>query len=322
MLSTAVLLALSPTLYTQPVAHDADDPAIWVHPTQPAKSRIIGTDKEFATGGIYVFDLEGQIVQRITPIDRPNNVDVETGFALNGRTVDLAVTTERGKRRLRVFAIDGEGKLEDVTGSTALFTDRQGEGQAPMGIGLWKSDTGTIRAIVSPKEGPREGYLGVFRLVANGGKVDAVFERAFGAFSGRGEIEALVVDDALGLVHYADEGYGLRTYSLKDWTLQAVFGTGYRGDREGLAVWPSRDLLVSTDQIEGGSRLFFYQRSGGGKARAILETSSDETDGIELVDRPLGEKFPAGVLVMMNSKDRNFAVYDLRTVASVLDQGG
>ena len=32
---------------TQPVKQDPDDPAIWVHPTDPTKSLVLGTDKDF-----------------------------------------------------------------------------------------------------------------------------------------------------------------------------------------------------------------------------------------------------------------------------------
>jgi 3-phytase len=44
---------------TEPVPNmgdAADDPAIWVHPVDPALSLVLGTDKK---GGLNVFDLEG-----------------------------------------------------------------------------------------------------------------------------------------------------------------------------------------------------------------------------------------------------------------------
>ena len=36
---------LVPEIITQPVKHDTDDPAIWIHPTDPSKSLVIGTDR-------------------------------------------------------------------------------------------------------------------------------------------------------------------------------------------------------------------------------------------------------------------------------------
>ena len=51
------------TVETEPVPHSgdsADDPAIWIHPTDPAQSMIIGTDKH---GGLAVYDLAGAQLQ-------------------------------------------------------------------------------------------------------------------------------------------------------------------------------------------------------------------------------------------------------------------
>ena len=45
--------------------HDSDDPAIWLYPTDPSKSLIIGTDKD-EDGALYVFDLNGTIIEEKT----------------------------------------------------------------------------------------------------------------------------------------------------------------------------------------------------------------------------------------------------------------
>jgi hypothetical protein len=45
---------------TVPPGGDADDPAIWVNPHDPAKSTIIGTDK---LGGLAVYNLAGNQIQ-------------------------------------------------------------------------------------------------------------------------------------------------------------------------------------------------------------------------------------------------------------------
>src|SRR4029450_5378929 len=66
---------------TAPLPDDPDDPAIWIHPTDPAKSVIIGTMKVAAPAGAFVVHgLGGHLRQTIAGIDRPNNVDVEYGF--------------------------------------------------------------------------------------------------------------------------------------------------------------------------------------------------------------------------------------------------
>src|SRR5918994_7895606 len=113
---------------TAPLANDPDDPAIWVHPTDPSRSLILGTMKVASpAGAVVAFGMDGQIRQLISGIDRPNNIDVEYGFRLGGRTIDIAVATERLKRQLRVFRIDpADGRLSDL-GGVPILEDQQGE---------------------------------------------------------------------------------------------------------------------------------------------------------------------------------------------------
>ena len=58
-----------------PSAGDAaDDPAIWVHPSDPAQSLVVGTDKR---SGLLVFDLAGTRTQYLE-LGNPNNVDLRS----------------------------------------------------------------------------------------------------------------------------------------------------------------------------------------------------------------------------------------------------
>src|SRR5687767_6509972 len=59
---------------TAALTNDPDDPAIWIHPSDPSRSLIIGTMKVPApAGAIVVFGMDGQTRQVISGIDRPNN---------------------------------------------------------------------------------------------------------------------------------------------------------------------------------------------------------------------------------------------------------
>ncbi|MEE9573759.1 MAG: phytase, partial [Candidatus Neomarinimicrobiota bacterium] len=57
--------AIKPAAVTEKVKHDTDDPAIWINSEDPSKSLIIGTDKD-DDGALYVFDLEGNIIEEKT----------------------------------------------------------------------------------------------------------------------------------------------------------------------------------------------------------------------------------------------------------------
>ncbi|MEJ5170788.1 MAG: phytase [Fimbriimonadales bacterium] len=316
----------------EPVKEDADDIAIWVHPTRPERSLLIGNDKTAApTGGIYVYDLSGRIRQRLLGVDRPNNVDVEFGLRLQGRTVDIAVATERLQRRLRVYAIDPRTlSLRDVSGNTGVFEGEQGERGAPMGIGLYRRPSdGAIFAFVSPKEGPTEGYLGVYRLVPNGPKVDCRPVARVGSFSGEGEIEAIAVDDELGHVYYADEGHSVRKIFAdpehpRFGEQLAEFGHRfYQGDREGLAVYSlpgGRGFLLSSNQIKGGSEVLVYDRRSPHALLARLRLGADDTDGLDCTSKPL-PGFPHGLLAVMNSEGKNYLVADFGAALAKLNEG-
>jgi 3-phytase len=318
-------VSISASGATAAVDADADDPALWRHPGDPARSLILGTDKRAGDGALFVFNLDGSVRQRIGGLDRPNNVDVEYDVALGSWRGDVAVLTERLAGRLRLYAIPADGSaLVDLApaGLPVLA--------APMGIGLYRRPAdGALFAIVSPSSGPSLGYLAQYRIDADAlGAPRATLVRRFGAFSGSGEIEAIVVDDELGHVYAADERCCLRKYaadpqaSNADAELARFGEAGYRGDREGLAIvatGPGRGYLLSVDQIGGGSVIHFYRREGDDgmphrhAAQARVATDADATDGIEASAGTL-PGHPGGLLVLMNSSGRNFLRYPLEAL--------
>lgn len=321
---------LNPVVITDTLPGDSDDPAIWLHPTDPAQSLILGTEKGDSTGGVYVFDLQGRIdrTRSVTPLMRMNNVDAVAQAMLGGSPRDIAVATERNRQMLRVFslpdmrAIDGGGLLL-FDGDTA---------RAPMGVSLYRRPSdGVTFAIAGGKSGPTDGtYLWQYRLDADAnGVVRATKVREFGNYSGRKEIEAITVDDANGYVYYSDEGVGVRKYfadpdsgnaELALFATQHVFD-----DHEGLAIF-ERDArtgyLVMSDQ--GAGRLQVFTREGTAQnphehtLLAVIPVRALETDGVEVTSRPVGSAFPEGLLVMM-SDGGAFHYYDWRDVQRLID---
>ncbi|MFC9292107.1 phytase, partial [Streptomyces sp. NPDC057052] len=120
----------TPALYDDEAGgnSDADDPAIWRNAADPDASLVVATAKE---GGLRVYDLGARLVQSLAapagpgPGDAPgryNNVDVVQGLKLSTGRADLAVTTDRGNDRLRIYRIDpaSPGRpLSDVTDPAA-----------------------------------------------------------------------------------------------------------------------------------------------------------------------------------------------------------
>jgi 3-phytase len=322
---------LQPAVLTTAVANDADDPAIWINAANPEQSLIVGTNKVAAPdGALYVFGLDGTVRQVVKPLDRPNNVDIEYKLITPAGPVDIAVATERYQSRLRVYRIDESGLTPIDGGGIKVLDGETKEAAMPMGVSLYRRPhDGAIFAVVAPKTGGTANYLWQYRLTfdAAANSVRGALVRRFGNFSGGGEIEAVVVDDPLGYVYYADEEFGLRKWHADpdhpeaNGELAVFARQGFTSQREGLAIIEQNDgtgLIICSDQIAGGSVLHVYRREGQpgqphqhDPALAVVTTTADATDGIDGTSAVLGGRFRSGLLAMMNSKGRNFHLYDL-----------
>ena len=306
-----------PTLITEKVPHDSDDPAIWVNKESPSQSIIFGTNKDEVNGGVYAFDLKGNIIddKSITGLNYPNNVDVEYGFRLTDSTkTDILVFTEREKHQIRLFALPNMEPLDK--GGFKVFEDEDRlEMKRPMGVALYKDPTtGTIYAIVSRKKGPQKNYLYQYEFIGDSSGVQANLVRKFGNFSGQKEIEAIAVDDALGYVYYSDEGKGIRKYyahPLDGSEEISIFGGDYfKDDVEGIAIAcfeNNTGYLIVSDQQDNSFNIF--KRNDNSFVKK-LNLGTQETDGCEVTTSSLGEYFPNGLFVSMNDQ-RDFFYHAL-----------
>jgi 3-phytase len=316
---------VQPVVITDMVRHDTDDPAIWINPTDPEKSLIIGTDKD-QDGGLYVFDLKGKIVQAVHDLKRPNNVDIAYGLLLNGKPIDIAVTTERFTHKLRVFSLPDMKPVDN--GGLDMFENETGDGfRDLMGIALYKNPKGAISAIVGRKSGPTTGsYLWQYDLTDDGsGHIKATLVRKFGAYSGKKEIESIAVDNELGYVYYSDEGVGVRKYHAdpeKGDTELALFAkTGFAEDHEGISIYktgPKTGYLLVSDQ--GANQFHIFRREGEPsdpneyKLLKVVKVAALVSDGSDVTNVPLGKQFPHGLFVAM-SEGKTFHYYRWEDIA-------
>lgn len=312
---------IKPAVVTEKVKYDSDDPAIWINPADPSKSLVLGTDKN-DDGALYVFDLNGKIIadKVVRNLKRPNNVDIEYGLTLAGKPTDIAVVTERHTHKLRIFSLPDMKEIDN--GGIEMFTGEMGtEYRDLMGISMYKNKEGKIYAIVGRKTGPTTGgYLWQYLLEDGGkGSVKATLVRKFGIFSGKKEIEAIAVDDALGYVYYSDEGFGVRKYYAEPSRGNeelAVFGkTDFKQDHEGISIYNTSDstgyILVSDQQ---SNHFNVYPREGANgnphqhTLIKALHLSTQESDGSDVINVPLNNVFHKGLFVAM-STDGTFQYY-------------
>lgn len=310
---------LKPAVVTEQVQFDTDDPAIWVNPKDASKSLIVGTDKE-TNGGLYVFDLNGKIVNKVTGLQRPNNVDIEYGFKLNGNIVDIVATTERETNMVRLYSLP---EMKEI-GAFSVF-DGETE-RAPMGISMYKNpETGEIFVIVGRKSGPKDGYLWQYKLVEKQGEISAELVRKFGKYSGLKEIESIAVDDELGYIYYSDEGFGVHQYHAdpaKGNEELSIFGKGdFKEDVEGISIYPTEKgkgyILVSNQQADTFN-VYLRENPKAGRI-AEIPVSTKESDGSEVSAVNFGPKFPKGIFVAM-SNGKVFHIYNWLEVEQRIKQ--
>lgn len=318
---------IQPAVITEPVKYDTDDPAIWVNKADPARSLVIGTDKD-ADGALYVFDLQGKIIQEkvVHGLKRPNNVDVSYGLLLNGKPTDIAVTTERMTHKLRIFSLP-DMKAVDNGGLEIFEGETTAEYRDGMGIAMYTAKDGKMYAIAGRKTGPLTGgYLWQYLLADDGtGNVKATLVRKFGEYSGKKEIESIAVDNELGYVYYSDEQTGVRQYyadPAKGNAQLAIFGTtGFTADHEGISIYKLNDqtgyILVSD---QGANRFQIFSREGTAahpfehRLLKIADVKATQSDGSDVVNVPLNSTFKHGLFVVM-SNDKTFHYYRWEDIA-------
>ena len=314
---------LPATVVTEKTNHDTDDPAIWHHPTDYSKSLIVGTDKD-TDGGLFVYDLNGKIVNKVLNLKRPNNVDIQYGLPFKGGNLDIAVTTEREMNRIMIYSLP---EMTEI-GAIPVF---EGETQnAPMGIALYKNPAnGEIHAVVGRKEGPSGTYLWQYKLSESNGRVVGEVVRKFGNYSGKKEIEAIVVDHELGYIYYSDEQYGIHKYyadPAKGNEELALFGQNdFKEDMEGISIYNTGNgngyILISNQQA---NTFNVYRREGdAGNPHlhtkiAEIPVSTKFSDGSEVTEKNMGIRFPKGVFVAM-SEGKTFHYYDWREFQKIID---
>lgn len=312
---------------TDPVAHAgdaADDPAIWIHPTDPAKSLILGTDKQSL---LLSYDLHGKLKQQVSRGTLPNNVDVLYGMSLGGKTVDLAVASVRNllDKGFRVWLIDPDKlELTDITPRNKAI--RTFGGHTPYGICAYRSwKSGKSCVFVSNKEGQVEQFL----LEDDHGSLRATSVRRLQI---GGVIEGLVADDELGWLYVGQEDKGVWKFSAEPEggqqgkLIHRVGEHGLKNDVEGLAIYYAAGgkgyLIVSS---QGNNTFKVYRREGDNEFVLTVDPKEgkiddvNDTDGIAVTNRATSRQFAKGMFIAQDGSNKtgkqNFKIYAWEDIA-------
>jgi 3-phytase len=324
---------VKPSVETEPVddyGDAADDPAIWVHPTDPSRSLIIGAQKK---RGLYVYDLSGKTLQ-VLPDGRMNNVDLRSGFKLGTSSVAIVAASNRTTRTLALYKVDtATRRLVDVALNPIPTGFRD-----PYGLCLYRSaKTGDFYAFMNDSE---TGAYKQWRLRAQGDKVVAEVVREFTVGT---QAEGCAADDETGALYVAEEDIGLWRYEAEPdgadrrVSLDTTTDKGnLDADVEGIAIYYGERgtgyVLVSN---QGSDNYAVYRREGRNEFLGFFAVGADpaagidgasETDGLDVTSTPLGPGFPHGVFVAQDGRNitpderQNFKLVPWERIANVLSE--
>jgi len=296
----STLLAVAATVETDPVStggDSADDTTLWINPSDPSQSLIIGTNKQ---RGLAVYDLAGKQLQFL-PDGNMNNVDHRDGFQLGGEKVSLVTSSNRSNNSIAVYRVNpATRRLENVAA-------RRIAAASVYGACMYHNPkTDKFYCIITSKQ----GFAEQFELFDDGkGRVDARSVRRFKVGT---QIEGCVADDELGHLYIGEEEVGIWKYRAEpDATLDRVKVDGVAAaghlvaDVEGLTIAYEKEgkgYLIASSQ--GDNSYVIYRREGDNafvkKFRIAAGNGIDEvtnTDGVYVTTANLGSAFPRGVFI-------------------------
>jgi 3-phytase len=322
---------VQPTAETAPVdsfGDAADDAAIWVHPTDPAQSLVITSQKK---RGVYVYDLAGREVQ-VLPDGRMNNVDLRYDFPFAGGRAAIVATTNRSTDDLSLYRVDAAARRLIAVGGTPIPTGLAD----PYGLCMYRSaSTGDYYVYASDTTGRfRQWQL---RPDAGGGVTgEVVRELDVGS-----QAEGCAADDEQGSLYIGEEDVGLWKYAAEPdggserKSIDQVETGHLTADVEGVAIYygdAGTGYVVVSNQGEDNYAL--YRRQGDneyvGRFHVVANPALgidgvSETDGLDVSSAALGPSFPRGLLVVQDGRNiaprerQNFKYVSWERVLAALD---
>lgn len=312
----------------------ADDVAIWVHPTDAKKSRVIAAVKG---AGVYVYDLQCKLVQSNLnkkenddlDIEYINNLDLRYNVPWGDKTIDLVVGADEKAKQLFFFKVDGSGKVSQLDQPKKL--DRANDlpklkNFTHHGLCLYRHRGQGALHIIATQEVP--GMAVQWVLGNDGGKptIQRVRQISFGDDS---VIEPCVADDQLGYLYVGEEQKGIwkfpalpvpaadGDYAMKSKEAGAIIKDGFvdtkgndakkvlKGTVEGLAIYygagNSGYLLANN---EGANSTVIFARNGNNAYQGTFKSTStsridtiESPDGLDVANINFGGKFAHGLFI-------------------------
>lgn len=270
-------------------AGDQDDLCFWYDANEPARSLVITSDKK--ANLIAVYDLQGRLLQ-LANVPKPGNIDIRQDVDCDGTPRDLIVVNQRTDGwKLALFEVNRKDRK--------LVRLDNGELKTGPNYGVcWyhNAKQRSLYAVVTSEKGTLEQY----QVTVNAkGQPSSSKVRNWEL----GKCEGAVADDSLGKLYISVEEQGV-------WELGAepdqptpgklvirLSEDGLKPDLEGITILKQTEqtgyLLLSS---QGQNLFFVYDRAGDHPFLGTFKVQgAEDTDGIDVLAKPLGDQFPQGV---------------------------
>lgn len=288
----------------------ADDPAIWVNPTNPEQSLVYGTNKKY---GLNVYTLNGKLLHSL-PVGRVNNVDIRYNVKLGNKIVDLAAASNRTTNSISLFAID------KTTGEPTFLNDIAVDLADPYGLCMSIKDQ-QVSVWINDTDGKFQGYQLKF-ATENISAVNTIEWKV------PSQPEGCVVDDETQRLFYGEEATGVwlkQIDSNKPDTFIAGIVPTLAADIEGMGLYKldGKNYLIVSSQ--GNNRYAVYAVDDNNQFLGAFDIVNNwqnmvdgvsETDGLAVTSTALGEQLPNGLLVVQDGRNvmpkapQNFKLVD------------
>lgn len=285
---------------SEPKTDAADDPAIWVNQNDPSKSLILGTNKK---GGIHVYDLNGKELQYIQS-GCMNNIDLRDGFNYKGKEVVLVAASNCTLNTITLYYIDKETlTLSDTICNIKSNVD------LVYGLCMYKSNITNEYYVFLNGEG---AGVEQWNITSTNDKIMAKLVRTFQVSS---RPEGMVADDTKALLYIGVEEEGILKVKAEpenDFKTDWVDGSNpsdrsfISSDIEGLALYKtdSVNYLIASSQGNFSYPVFKLGEPDQYLFSFVIDDGEIdgvvETDGLEIVNVALSEKYPKGMIVLQD----------------------
>ncbi|ADU12836.1 3-phytase [Asticcacaulis excentricus CB 48] len=300
----------------------ADDPEIWVDPSDSNRVVIYGTDKK---AGLYSYDLNGKVIDFLT-VGPMNNVDLRNDAL--GLPVVVAASDRIGNG-VRFFKLDPATLKTTDWGFASLATSEA------YGFCLGKTTAGDLVAIMVGKNGD----VAQATVSVAAGKPVLSETRRFNVGT---QSEGCVVDDVNQTLYIAEENAGIWMYSLDPATgpqrkaLASLPSDVLKADVEGLTLLRDGQKTYLIASSQGDSAFAVWRVEGSpvyqGRFSVFPGSGIDAvtgTDGVAALGGQVGP-YTKGIVVMQDDMDtegealsttrarQNFKIVDWKEIEAKL----